>query len=115
MTSSFLNSKKTPSIRVLDGYVVQDILTKGKQVVGVVARDQAGTGSNKIRLQARAVVMAAGGIGHHGGNCPSDDGPAVWEIVGCGRLRCRLLRVRRRASRNGDCSSTRSGGTESNR
>lgn len=56
--------KKTPSIRVLDGYVVQDILTKGKQVVGVVARDQAGTGSNKIRLQARAVVMAAGGIGH---------------------------------------------------
>lgn len=56
--------KDTPTIRVLDGYVVQDILTQGKQVTGVVARDLAGTGSNKIRLQARAVVMASGGIGH---------------------------------------------------
>ncbi|MEP0943535.1 MAG: L-aspartate oxidase [Rhizobiaceae bacterium] len=55
---------ETPSIRVLEGYVVQDILTEGKQVSGVVARDQAGTGPNKIRLTARAVVMAAGGVGH---------------------------------------------------
>ncbi|MEP1205873.1 MAG: L-aspartate oxidase [Rhizobiaceae bacterium] len=56
--------RETPSIRVLEGYVVQDILTQGKQVSGVVARDEAGTGPNKIRLAARAVVMAAGGIGH---------------------------------------------------
>ena len=56
--------RNTPSIRVLEGYVVQDILTQGKQVSGVVARDEAGTGPNKIRLSARAVVMAAGGIGH---------------------------------------------------
>ncbi len=56
--------RSTPSIRVLEGYVVQDILTQGKQVSGVVARDEAGTGPNKIRLSARAVVMAAGGIGH---------------------------------------------------
>lgn len=55
---------ETPSIRVLEGYVVQDILTQGKQVSGVVARDMAGTGPNKISLTARAVVMAAGGIGH---------------------------------------------------
>ena len=56
--------RNTHSIRVLEGYVVQDILTQGKQVTGVVARDEAGTGPNKIRLSARAVVMAAGGIGH---------------------------------------------------
>lgn len=56
--------RDTPSIRVLEGYVVQDILTQGKQVTGVIARDEAGTGPNKIKLSARAVVMAAGGIGH---------------------------------------------------
>ncbi|MEM1317745.1 MAG: L-aspartate oxidase [Pseudomonadota bacterium] len=56
--------RETPSIRVLEGYVVQDILTHGKYVDGVVARDQAGRGPNKIRLPARAVVMAAGGVGH---------------------------------------------------
>ena len=49
---------------MLEGYVVQEILTEGKSVIGVVARDEAGTGSNKISLTARAVVMAAGGIGH---------------------------------------------------
>lgn len=56
--------RKTSTIRVLEGYVVQDILTKGKAVSGVIARDEAGTGPNKIKLSARALVMAAGGIGH---------------------------------------------------
>lgn len=56
--------RNTPSIRVLEGYVAQEILTQGKYVDGVIARDEAGTGPNKIRLSARAVVMAAGGIGH---------------------------------------------------
>ncbi|MFD0915744.1 L-aspartate oxidase [Pseudahrensia aquimaris] len=56
--------RKTPSIRVLEGYVVQDIETDGKHVSGVVARDDAGRGANKIHLPTRAVVMAAGGIGH---------------------------------------------------
>lgn len=56
--------RNTPSIRVLEGYAVQDILTNGKQVSGVIARDEAGTGPNKISLSARAVVMAAGGVGH---------------------------------------------------
>ncbi len=55
---------ETPSIRVLEGYVVQDVLSTGKMVEGVVARDQAGTGPNKITLKAPAVVMAAGGVGH---------------------------------------------------
>ncbi len=54
----------TPSIRVLEGFVVQDIVTSGKQVQGVIARDQAGRGPNKLMLPARALVMAAGGVGH---------------------------------------------------
>jgi L-aspartate oxidase len=56
--------RKTPSIRVLEGYVVQDILTDGKAVSGIVARDDAGMGPNKLHLSAKAVVMAAGGVGH---------------------------------------------------
>ena len=56
--------RNTPSISVLEGYVVQEILTNGKHVEGVIARDEAGTGPNKIKLNAKAVVMAAGGIGH---------------------------------------------------
>ncbi|MEM9734378.1 MAG: L-aspartate oxidase [Pseudomonadota bacterium] len=56
--------RNTKSIRVLEGYVAQEIVTQGKYVEGVIARDEAGLGPNKIRLSARAVVMAAGGIGH---------------------------------------------------
>ncbi len=56
--------RKTPSIRVLEGYVVQEIKTDGKSVSGVVARDDAGRGPNKLELPTRAVVMAAGGVGH---------------------------------------------------
>ncbi|MEM8749527.1 MAG: L-aspartate oxidase [Pseudomonadota bacterium] len=56
--------RETPSIRVLEGYVAQDIITSGKYVQGVVARDEAGNGPNKLHLPARAIVMAAGGVGH---------------------------------------------------
>jgi L-aspartate oxidase len=56
--------RETPSIKVLEGYVVQDVITEGKYVSGIVARDQAGSGPNKLTLPTRAVVMAAGGIGH---------------------------------------------------
>ena len=56
--------RKTPSIRVLEGYVVQEILVNCNNVTGIIARDEAGTGPNKIKLDSRAIVMAAGGIGH---------------------------------------------------
>ncbi len=56
--------RATPSIRVLEGYVVQDIRTEGRYVSGIVARDDAGRGRNKMFLPTRAVVMAAGGVGH---------------------------------------------------
>ncbi|MEL6752003.1 MAG: L-aspartate oxidase, partial [Pseudomonadota bacterium] len=56
--------RETPSIKVLEGYVVQDIMTEGKFVSGIVARDEAGLGPNKLTLPTRAVVMAAGGVGH---------------------------------------------------
>ena len=55
---------RTDSVRVLEGYVVQDLVMDGKHVAGVVARDEAGSGPNLLRIPARAVVMAAGGVGH---------------------------------------------------
>ena len=56
--------RATPSIRVLESCMVQEVLTDGRYVSGVVARDMAGQGENKIHLAARAVVLASGGIGH---------------------------------------------------
>ncbi|MDD9910930.1 MAG: L-aspartate oxidase [Ahrensia sp.] len=56
--------RKTPSIRVHEGIVVQDIIADGKKVQGVIARDRFGTGHNKIRFNASATVMASGGVGH---------------------------------------------------
>lgn len=56
--------RNTPSIRVMEGYVVQDIETDGRHVSGIVARDDAGRGPNRMYLPTRAVVMAAGGVGH---------------------------------------------------
>lgn len=56
--------RKTPSIRVLEGYVVEDLISENGRVNGVVARDHAGSGETLHRLTASHVVMATGGIGH---------------------------------------------------
>lgn len=55
--------ENTPSIRVMEGYVVEDITTEKGVVTGVIARADAGRGE-KIRLASRSVVIATGGIGH---------------------------------------------------
>ncbi|QND52479.1 L-aspartate oxidase [Phyllobacterium sp. 628] len=55
--------ENTPSIRVLEGYVVEDITTENGAVTGVIARTEAGRGE-KVRLASHAVVIATGGIGH---------------------------------------------------
>ena len=54
--------RKTPSIRVLEGYVAEDLITDGRAVTGVRAR---ALGRRPIaNLPARAVVLATGGLGH---------------------------------------------------
>ena len=53
----------TPSIRVMEGYVVENIVTENGAVAGVIARTEAGRGK-QIRLASRIVVIATGGIGH---------------------------------------------------
>jgi L-aspartate oxidase len=53
----------TPSIRVLEGYVVEDIIAEKGAVTGVIARTEAGRGK-QVKLASRTVVIATGGIGH---------------------------------------------------
>lgn len=55
---------KTPSIRLLEGYVVENILTEGRYVSGVVARTDMGRSKSRLAFPTRAVVLCSGGIGH---------------------------------------------------
>src|SRR5258706_292090 len=54
---------RTPSIRIIEGYVGEELRTEGDRVTGIVARARSGEG-RAIFLPARAVVFAVGGIGH---------------------------------------------------
>ena len=54
--------RRTPSIRVLDGYVGETLAMAGRTVTGIVARPRAGGGA--VLFPARAVILATGGIGH---------------------------------------------------
>jgi L-aspartate oxidase len=56
--------KNTPSIRLMEGYVAEEITTSGRFVTGLIARPEGGKSPRRILFPARAVVMAAGGIGH---------------------------------------------------
>jgi L-aspartate oxidase len=52
--------RKTPSIRVLEGFVAEDLITQGRTVTGLCAR----TNGRRIDILARGVVLATGGLGH---------------------------------------------------
>ncbi|HET7411246.1 MAG TPA: L-aspartate oxidase [Pararhizobium sp.] len=56
--------RKTPSIRLLEGHVVEELLTEGGYVSGVIARPDSGLSRRRIAFPARAVVLCSGGIGH---------------------------------------------------
>lgn len=53
--------RRTPSIRVVEGYLAEDLIVQGNRVAGVIARQSKHlTG---IRIPANAVVLCTGGIG----------------------------------------------------
>ncbi|WP_020184774.1 L-aspartate oxidase [Methylopila sp. 73B] len=54
--------RRTPSIRVLEGLVAEELVTEGRFVVGVTAR--AAGAAKPVRIIGRAVVLASGGVGH---------------------------------------------------
>ena len=53
----------TPSIRLLEGFVAEELITGGKKVVGLLARGDRGTNPHRIELKTNAIIMAAGGVG----------------------------------------------------
>jgi L-aspartate oxidase len=57
--------RATPTIRVLDGWILDRILTEDGYVTGIAARPGRPGGSGGfLQVPARAVVLATGGIGH---------------------------------------------------
>ncbi len=56
--------RNTPSIRLMEGYVAEELLVQGRFVAGMIARPDGGRSPKRIQFPARAVVMATGGVGH---------------------------------------------------
>jgi L-aspartate oxidase len=56
--------RATPSIRVIEGYAAEALLTDGDTVTGLQLRRAGDAAANPLTLAARAVVLATGGIGH---------------------------------------------------
>ncbi|WP_417767526.1 L-aspartate oxidase [Stappia sp.] len=54
--------RKTPSIRVVEGYLGEELLHAGRLVTGVLARRRGDR--ERLAFPAHAVVLASGGIGH---------------------------------------------------
>ncbi len=54
--------RKTPSIRVLEGFMGESLMGEGRYVTGVLARKRGGL--ERLAFPAHAVVLASGGIGH---------------------------------------------------
>ncbi len=54
--------RQTPSIRIIEGYLGEELLVEGRAVTGLIARRR----GDRARLvfPAKAVVIASGGIGH---------------------------------------------------
>jgi len=52
-----------PSIRLLEGFVAEELLTDGKRVTGLLARGDRGTNPYQIELKTNVIIMAAGGVG----------------------------------------------------
>jgi L-aspartate oxidase len=56
--------RNTPSIRVIEGYVAEALLSDGDAVSGLQLRKAADATTQPVIVPTRAVVLATGGIGH---------------------------------------------------
>ena len=64
MEALIASVRNTPSIRVLEGYVVEELVRQGRFISGVIARPDAGQSKKRVSFPARAVVLCSGGVGH---------------------------------------------------
>lgn len=56
--------RKTPSIRVIEGFVAENLLTENGAITGLQIRDANDPLASPIVISSRAIVLASGGIGH---------------------------------------------------
>jgi len=56
--------RSTPSIRVIEGFVAEALLTEDGAVTGIQLRNVADAIARPVKIASRAVVLATGGIGH---------------------------------------------------
>jgi L-aspartate oxidase len=56
--------RSTPSIRVIEGYVAETLMTEDGAVEGLQLRKSGDTAAKPLTISSRAVVLATGGIGH---------------------------------------------------
>lgn len=56
--------RKTPSIHLLEGFVAEQLITSGKQVIGLTARPLYGRAANSVTFHTSAIILATGGLGH---------------------------------------------------
>ena len=56
--------RNTSSIRVIEGFVAETLLTENGTVSGLQIRNAADATSKPVTIAARAIVLATGGIGH---------------------------------------------------
>ena len=56
--------KDTPSIRLMEGYIAEELVVEKKRITGLFARPESGSSPHRILLPAQAIVMASGGVGH---------------------------------------------------
>ena len=61
MQALIASVRATPSIRVIEGLKLDDLLTNGRRVTGL--RVRATSGGAPLEIRARAVVLATGGVG----------------------------------------------------
>jgi L-aspartate oxidase len=56
--------RHTPSVRVIEGYAAEALLTEDNAVAGLQVRKADDATANPLIIASRAVVLATGGIGH---------------------------------------------------
>ncbi|MGT2440798.1 L-aspartate oxidase [Bradyrhizobium betae] len=56
--------RRTPSIRLIEGFVAEALLTEDGAVTGLQLREAGNFSSRPTMIASRAVVLATGGIGH---------------------------------------------------
>ncbi|MCA1373921.1 MULTISPECIES: L-aspartate oxidase [unclassified Bradyrhizobium] len=57
-------ARRTPSIRLMEGFVAEALLTEDGAVTGLQLRDAGNPAARPLVLASRAVVLATGGLGH---------------------------------------------------